>query len=65
MDAKVLQFAPRDPGYAGLVCECGEAWFTVEAVALDQEGNVTGYSGTPKCRVCGSPQNPHARGSAL
>lgn len=52
-----------------LVCDCGSAWFelcTIDAdgtknygaVALNEEGSVTGYSGTPHCLECGREKLP-------
>lgn len=51
-----------------LVCTCGSTWFelcTVDdegkvygAVCLDEEGKVTGYSGTPHCLSCGREKLP-------
>lgn len=45
------------PEYDGLICPCGETWFTLEgprpAVCLDRSGRVTGYSGSFACIACG------------
>lgn len=42
-----------DGGYDGLTCSCGGAWFTVQAVALDQDAKVTAWAAPLTCRSCG------------
>jgi hypothetical protein len=49
--------AAAETGYDGLVCACGEAWFSLGpdgAVVLDADGAVSGYAGVPCCRSCGA-----------
>lgn len=52
-----------------LVCGCGSSWFelcTIDrdgskhhgAVVLNEQGSVTGYSGTPHCLECGREKLP-------
>jgi hypothetical protein len=49
--------AAADTGYEGIMCPCGDAWFTLGpdgAVVLDVDGTVSGYVGTPRCMSCGA-----------
>lgn len=50
----------NEGGYTGLVCPCGEAWFTGISVCFEQDGRVTGWGGEPKCVSCGRVQYPGA-----
>jgi len=53
----VIPFQPVPEDYDGIVCVregCGSAWFTVEAVCLNQDLVPTGYSGLPVCLECGT-----------
>lgn len=38
----------------GMTCdECGSAWFTVQAVAMNAEGSITSYMAPVTCQHCG------------
>ena len=55
-DLEERRRAAAEPKYDGLVCICGEAWFTLGpdgAVVLSTDGAVTGYAGVPHCLSCG------------
>jgi hypothetical protein len=51
-----------EPSYDGLVCECGGAWFSVDAVCMTREGHITGHTGNPRCVSCGKRPGYGARG---
>jgi hypothetical protein len=52
----VVQLFPNPDTYDGLVCQCGSAWFNVDAVTLRQDGSVSGYTMPLRCNECGMGQ---------
>lgn len=60
----VIDLSSRRPdpeAYDGLVCDCGSAWFKVEAVAFNSEhgARIGGFSGIPVCVSCGAEVLPN------
>lgn len=55
--SNVVPLFPESEDYDGIMCVkpgCGSAWFTVEAVCLNQDLVPTGYAGLPVCKECGT-----------
>lgn len=54
IDLAAARAARQEPIWDGMVCgSCGGAWFTVQAVALNAECNVTSYMAPLTCHSCG------------
>ncbi|WP_238840694.1 hypothetical protein [Prescottella equi] len=51
--SNVRELFPDGPPYDGLVCACGETWFTVD-ILLDKDGAVTGFTSEARCASCGT-----------
>lgn len=45
--------ALESASYDGLVCQCGEAWFTL-TVCADKTGRIDGFASHATCSTCGT-----------